>query len=88
MKQKEITLNTLLDGNKISLKEHSDEEIGNEHMSTGVETPFKLWFAADAPQTPPLRFEYQVKSFLRLTFEADPAAPDSPVTFVLKEKQG
>jgi GTP cyclohydrolase I len=39
MKQKEITLNTLLSGDKISLKNHSDEEIGNEHMSTGVETP-------------------------------------------------
>ncbi len=39
MKQKETTLNTLLNGDKISLSELSAEEIGNEHISTGIETP-------------------------------------------------
>ncbi len=36
MKQKEITLNTLLNSNKIQL---SGDEIGDEHISTGIETP-------------------------------------------------
>ncbi len=38
MKQKEITLNTQLNGDKITL---SAEEIGNEHISTGILTPMK-----------------------------------------------
>jgi GTP cyclohydrolase IA len=41
MKQKEITLNTLLNGNTINLSELSTEDIGNEHMSTNVETPMR-----------------------------------------------
>lgn len=41
MKQKEITLNTLLNGNHIQLSELSAEEIGNEHISTGIETPMR-----------------------------------------------
>ncbi len=39
MKQKGITLNTLLNRDKISLSELNAEEIGNEHISTGIETP-------------------------------------------------
>lgn len=42
--------------------------------ATGRQTPFKLWYEAGAEHMPPLRFEYQAKSFLRLTFEYDPAA--------------
>jgi GTP cyclohydrolase I len=41
MKQKEITLNTLLNGNRIALSELSAEEIGDEHISTGIETPMR-----------------------------------------------
>jgi len=41
MKQKEITLNTLLNGNNINLSELSTEDIGNEHISTSVETPLR-----------------------------------------------
>jgi GTP cyclohydrolase IA len=41
MKQKEITLNTLLNGHKISLSELTAEEIGNEHISTSIETPMR-----------------------------------------------
>jgi GTP cyclohydrolase I len=41
MKQKEILLNTLLKENKISLNHLSDDEIGDEHASTGIETPMK-----------------------------------------------
>lgn len=41
MKQKEITLNTLLNGNSIHLSELSTEDIGNEHISTSVETPMR-----------------------------------------------
>ncbi len=39
MKQNEITLNTLLDEQKIILNGLSHDEIGDEHIMTGVETP-------------------------------------------------
>ena len=42
-----------------------------EEQATGRETPFKVWYEAGAEHLPPLRFEYQAKSFLRLTFEFD-----------------
>ncbi len=41
MEQKEIHLNALLNGNKISLLELSIDEIGDEHISTGIETPLR-----------------------------------------------
>lgn len=46
---------------------------------TGAKTPFRVWYAAGAEQAPPLRFEYQAKPFLRLTFEADAAADTPPI---------
>ncbi len=50
---------------------------------TGEKTPFHLWYEAGAEQMPPLRFDYQAKSFLRLTFEADTAAPVPPIRLAL-----
>jgi GTP cyclohydrolase IA len=41
MKQKEITLNTLVNGSKVSLSEMTAEEIGNNHASTSIETPMR-----------------------------------------------
>lgn len=41
MKQKEITLNTLVNGNKVLLSELTSEEIGNNHIMTSIETPMK-----------------------------------------------
>jgi GTP cyclohydrolase I len=41
MKQKEISLNTLLTDGLISLEGLSAEEIGNEHAFTSVETPLR-----------------------------------------------
>jgi GTP cyclohydrolase I len=41
MKQKEITLNTLLNGDRIDLDKMTAEEIGNEHISTSIDTPMK-----------------------------------------------
>src|SRR3954467_289762 len=41
MKQNEILLNTLVNGKKISLSEFTAEEIGNNHISTSIETPMK-----------------------------------------------
>lgn len=57
------------------------------NCATGHVTPFHVWYEAGAEGAPPLRFEYQVKSFLKLAFEADPAAPPPPVKLVLKERQ-
>ncbi len=41
MKQKEILLNSLLKDQKIDLSHLSEEEIGEQHISTGVETPLR-----------------------------------------------
>jgi hypothetical protein len=41
--------------------------------STGRQTPFKVWYEAGFEHMPPLRFEYQARSFLRLSFDYDPA---------------
>jgi GTP cyclohydrolase IA len=41
MKQKETMLNSLLDKNKITLSELSAEEVGDEHLSTSIDTPMK-----------------------------------------------
>jgi hypothetical protein len=50
---------------------------------TGIRTPFRIWFEPGQGSLP-LRFEYQAKSFLRLTFEADPAASAPPIRFAFK----
>lgn len=41
MKQKEISLNTLLKGDKISLAHLNEDEIGDEHAFTGTDTPLR-----------------------------------------------
>src|SRR4051812_26947589 len=41
MKQKEIMLNSLVNGSKVALSELSAEEIGDNHISTSIETPMK-----------------------------------------------
>jgi hypothetical protein len=51
-------------------------------MKSGEETPFRVWYDAHARSAPPVRFEYQAKSFLRLVFEADSAARTPRFGFV------
>jgi GTP cyclohydrolase IA len=41
MKQKEISLNTLVNGNRVSLSDMTAEEIGDHHISTSVDTPMR-----------------------------------------------
>ncbi|HRH11881.1 MAG TPA: GTP cyclohydrolase I FolE [Bacteroidia bacterium] len=41
MKQNEINLKSLINGTKISLGTLSVDEIGDEHVSTGIETPLR-----------------------------------------------
>jgi hypothetical protein len=50
---------------------------------SGVKTPFRIWYNA-AEQMPPLRFEYQARSFLRLTFEVGENSDLPPILFALK----
>jgi hypothetical protein len=45
-----------------------------EDQATRRQTPFQVWYEAGAEHLPPLRFEYQARSFLRLTFEFDSTA--------------
>lgn len=54
-----------------------------DHQS-GVRTPFRVWYAKGSERMPPLRFEYQARSFLRLVFEAD-ANASVPLLTSLKE---
>jgi hypothetical protein len=63
---------------------------------TGHTTPFAVWFEEGSERRPPLRFEYQARSFLRLTFAANPAAEFSsdaqsavvpPISLVLSQKE-
>ncbi len=41
MKQKEIMLNTQLDANKVALRKLNSDEIGDDHVSSSVDTPMK-----------------------------------------------
>jgi hypothetical protein len=34
-------------------------------------TPFRIWYDSAFPERPPIRFEYQARSFLRLVFERE-----------------
>jgi len=54
--------------------------------TSGVVTPFKVWFESGREHLPPLRFEYQARSFLRMAFEFDPAASGPPIEFALNKK--
>jgi hypothetical protein len=58
-----------------------------EECATGQMTSFKVWFESGREHLPPLRFEYQAKSFLRLAFEFDPAASGPPVSSALNKKE-
>jgi len=50
---------------------------------TGTKTPFRLWYEAGSEHSLPVRFEYQARSFLRLTFEADAKAGAPPIRYAL-----
>ena len=54
---------------------------------TGIKTPFRVWHEAGAEQSLPLRFEYQARPFLRLTFESDPKAETPPIRFAFKSSK-
>lgn len=54
---------------------------------TGIKTPFRVWYHAGVNQSLPLRFEYQARSFLRLTFEADAKAGAPPIRFAFKSSK-
>ena len=44
---------------------------------TGHKTPFHLWYEKGQENQPPLRFDYQARSFLKLAFEALPKQPNT-----------
>jgi hypothetical protein len=49
-------------------------------------TPFTLWYEQGAETWLPLRFDYQARSFLRLSFVFDPAIEGSPVPLLLAKE--
>jgi hypothetical protein len=57
-----------------------------EHR-TGEKTPFRIWYEEGAAQYPPLKFEYQARSFLRLSFEADGTAAVPAIHHVFNHKE-
>ena len=60
-----------------------EEQNGRETKST-PETPFRVWYEAGSRKSPPIRFEYQAKSFLRLVFEMDATAQTPQFGFAIK----
>ena len=54
---------------------------------TGENTPFRLWYQEGSEKMPPLKFEYQARSFLRLSFEADGAAAVPPIHHLLNDRE-
>ena len=44
---------------------------------TGHRTPFHVWYEKGQENQPPLRFDYQARSFLKLAFEALPKQPNT-----------
>jgi hypothetical protein len=55
--------------------------------ATGEKTIFHLWMEAGADPVLPLRIEFRPKSFLRLTFDYDPAVPQPPAAFILAKEE-
>ena len=66
MKQKEITLNTPHKEEKISLNGLNHEEIGNEHASTGIETPMRAdaFTMSDAEKMKKIEFHFKEIMFI------------------------
>jgi GTP cyclohydrolase I len=60
MKQNEITLNSLVNGSKISLSDLTAEEIGNEHISTSIDTPMRddAFEMSDAEKMEKIRYHF------------------------------
>ncbi len=55
------------------------------NTETGNRTPFHLWYEKGAESLPPLRFDYQARSFLKLAFEALPVdAPKATVASAVR----
>lgn len=64
MKQKEILLNSLLKENKIDLSHLSEDEIGEQHISTGVETPMRADAFKLSDDEKMLKIEQHFKSIM------------------------
>jgi hypothetical protein len=47
----------------------------------GEKTNFRIWFERGSHNAPPLRFDYQARSFLRLSFEANGTGSATPLNF-------
>ncbi len=90
MKQKEITLNTLLNGDKVTLSEPSSEEIGNEHISTGIETPMKPDAFVESDETKMKKIEFHFKEIMEtlgldLTDDSLKGTPERVAKMYIKE---
>ncbi len=90
MKQKEITLNTLLNGDKVTLSELSSEEIGNEHISTGIETPMKPDAFVESDETKMKKIEFHFKEIMEtlgldLTDDSLKGTPERVAKMYIKE---
>jgi hypothetical protein len=66
-----------------------DAVIREENPGSGseIETPFRVWYQAGAGKAPPVRFEYQARSFLRLVFELDTTVQTPRFGLAIRSKQ-
>lgn len=66
MKQNEINLKSLINGTKISLGTLSVDEIGDEHVSTGIETPLRKDAFELSNEQKIAGIEYHFKEIIKL----------------------
>lgn len=90
MKQKEITLNTLLNGNKINLSDMTADEIGNNHVMTSIETPLKkdAFIMSDDEKIKKIEFHFkEIMETLGLDLKDDSLAgtPERVAKMYVKE---
>jgi GTP cyclohydrolase I len=64
MKQKEISLNSLVKGNNVRLSDMTAEEIGDNHISTSIETPMKADAFAISEQEKMIRIEKNFREIM------------------------
>lgn len=63
------------------------EQKPGRDAESGSSTVFRVWYDVTCRKAPPVRFEYQARSFLRLVFEIDTNASTPQFGYAIRSKQ-
>jgi GTP cyclohydrolase I len=90
MKQKEISLNSLVNGSHVSLSDMTAEEIGNNHISTSIETPMREDAFALSEEEKMKKIEFHFKEIMEtlgldLTDDSLKGTPERVAKMYVKE---